>query len=175
MEEIWKPVVGYEGMYEVSNLGRVKSLNRTVKNNGSLVLRKERILKPAVSSGWYFTIVLNNGDKLKKKTTRIHRLVATAFIKNELNKPCVNHIDNNPLNNNVSNLEWCTFKENIKHASKQGRMNRGENNGFSKLTEKQVLEIRSSNLSAKELSLRYKLSYNYVFLVKSRQTWKYLL
>lgn len=99
MKEIWKSITGYEGLYEVSNLGRVKSLN--YNHTG-----KERILKNLNRSNGYLYV------ELHRKKYSIHRLVASAFIENPDNLPCVNHIDCNPQNNKVSNLEWCTHQYN---------------------------------------------------------------
>ena len=113
--EIWKDIVGYEGLYEVSNFGRVKSLKG-----------HEKILKPANNgNGYLFVYLWKNG---KGKQSYIHRLVATAFISNPLNKPCINHIDCNPQNNNVDNLEWVTQRENIQYAYKLGRKKSGFEN-----------------------------------------------
>lgn len=103
MEEIWKDVKGYEGLYQVSNLGRIKSFN--YMNTG-----KEKILKNRLDKGGYYSIVLyKNGKYINKK---VHRLVAEAFIPNLDNLPQVNHKDENKLNNRVDNLEWCTAKYN---------------------------------------------------------------
>lgn len=141
MEEIWKPVVGYEGFYEVSNIGRVKSLNREEKWGEYVRARQGKILKPGRSGIWYLTAVLyKNG---KKKTTKVHRMVATAFIPNPLGKKYINHIDSNPINNSVKNLEWCTHLENMQHAAKAGRTKCvGEKNPHAKLTDEQVIEMR---------------------------------
>lgn len=116
MEEIWKQVKGYEGIYEVSNLGRVKSLARTVKaiygraTHYSEQKVKERILKPSFSTyGYAYVALARNG---KSKTTLVHRIVAEAFIPNPDNLPCVNHKDENPSNDCVDNLEWCTYTYN---------------------------------------------------------------
>jgi hypothetical protein len=126
MEEIWKNIDfidGFEGLYQVSNLGRVKSLGRVViypnscynKSNEG-VYRPERILKHKIKG--YAGITLSNGKN--KICTNIHRLVALAFIPNPNNKPCVNHIDGTKQNNCVSNLEWVTWAENIQHAYDNG-------------------------------------------------------
>lgn len=104
--EIWKDVKGYEGLYQVSNLGRVKSLDY----DGS---KKERIMSPYNVHGYSRVRLFN--DK-KRVSTSVHRLVAGAFISNPENKPFVNHIDGNKSNNKIENLEWCNNSENLIHA-----------------------------------------------------------
>lgn len=108
MDEIWRDIKGYEGLYQVSNLGRVKRLK-------SKYMKSERILKEGITTGGYRLVVLCKNNK--SKTFRLHRLVAEAFIPNPENKPQVNHIDENKANNNVNNLEWMTAKENINHGT----------------------------------------------------------
>lgn len=109
MMEIWKSVVGYEGLYEVSNMGRVKSLPRP-RCQG-------RILKPHINKGYEYVHLCKNG---KPYYAKIHRIVADAFLDAVPNKIHVNHIDGNKLNNSVENLEWCTSSENLKHARENG-------------------------------------------------------
>lgn len=100
--EIWKPIADYEDLYEVSNQGRVRSLcNRYGEN---------KILKQCIGSRGYYLVTLCN--KGKQKTVNVHRLVACAFIPNPASLPCINHKDENKLNNNVSNLEWCSYYHN---------------------------------------------------------------
>ena len=110
MEE-WKNIKGYEGLYQVSNFGRVKSLN--YHRTG-----KEVLMKPGrfvmKSGNAYYGVKLYKDSKMNVKL--VHRLVAEAFIPNPENKPEVNHIDGNPSNNRVDNLEWVTRSENIKHS-----------------------------------------------------------
>lgn len=115
--EIWKDVAGYEGLYRISAVGRIKSLSRLILyRNGKKQISKERILKPQnrITNGLvYKKIDLSKGDTVKQLS--IHRLVAIAFIPNPENKPCVNHINGDASDNRVENLEWCTHKENSVH------------------------------------------------------------
>lgn len=120
--EIWKDIKEYEGIYQVSNLGRVKSLSRFHKTDERYSLigytSKERILKPG-TDGWGYLYVALSKDK-KRKNKRIHRLVAETFIPNIKNLQQVNHIDGNKKNNKVDNLEWCTYGHNEKEAYRLG-------------------------------------------------------
>lgn len=110
MQEIWKDIPDYEGLYMVSNLGRVKSLPKHYHN--------EIILKNKNTKDGYFETALRKNNKTK--WIRTHRLVAIAFIPNLENKEQVNHKDGNKRNNNVNNLEWCTLQENKEHAIRTG-------------------------------------------------------
>lgn len=114
--EIWKDIEGYEGLYQISNLGRVKSLGRKNCSNQCL---KTKILNPSFDNkrGYKRACLCKNN---KEKRIMVHLLVAKAFIPNILNKPIINHIDGNKANNSVDNLEWCTYKENSQHAIKLG-------------------------------------------------------
>lgn len=112
--EEWKDVVGYEGYYQVSNYGRVKSIQRSVWNGKGYFINNGKILKQAKNKKGYPIVYLSKNAK--QKTITVHRLVALAFISNPQNKPQVNHIDGNKKNNNVSNLEWCSNQENQLHA-----------------------------------------------------------
>ena len=117
-KEIWKDIEGYESLYQVSNFGRIKSLERTIQHKtcyGGLYHVKGRILKPKIEKDGYFRISLTkNGIK---KYYRLNRLVAQAFIPNPNNYPIVNHKDENKLNNNADNLEWCTQKYNVNYGN----------------------------------------------------------
>lgn len=142
--EIWKDVVGYEGLYQISNLGRVKSLPRMV-GAGNGYLSKERMLEICVSrNGYLFVPLCKNG---KRKNHRIHRLIAQSFIPNPENKTQVNHIDHDIWNNNLDNLEWVTQSENMKHSfsnPKRKKPNvRGDNNPNSKLNLTKAEEIKN--------------------------------
>ena len=117
IEEIWKDIEGYEGLYQVSSEGRIKSLSRLTSNGRKIA---EKILKPS-NNGWgYLQVILCKDGK--HINHRIHRLVAQAFIPNPENKPEVNHIDENKENNNVDNLEWVTSKENSNHGTHKERV-----------------------------------------------------
>lgn len=125
MEE-WKDIEGYEGLYQISNLGRVKSLKRQIKRkNGVIYCTNEKILKGSNNGLNYFKVQLRDKNS-NKKYAYIHRLVAKHFIPNPQNKPCINHLDCNPSNNRVENLEWCTKKENTDYMIKLNRNERNE-------------------------------------------------
>ena len=120
-EEIWKDIKDYEGLYQVSNLGRIKSLERLTKLNldkNKNAIKKEKILKPGKTGRKrnYLTVLLLKDKKATSKL--VHRLVAEAFIPNIKNYKEINHIDENTFNNNVNNLEWCNTKYNINYGKR---------------------------------------------------------
>ena len=115
--EEWRDVVGYEGRYQVSNMGRVKSLGR---KDCLGRIQKERILKPGVNGGGYLKVGLRAGGK--QKMFLVHRLVCQSFHENPDNKPQVNHLNEIKTDNRASNLEWCTCKRNINHGSRNERV-----------------------------------------------------
>jgi hypothetical protein len=116
IEEIWKPIVGYEGLYEVSNLGNVRSLDRYfITNGGYRTFRKGKMLKLTPNPYGYIIVQLWNKQKCYQQG--VHRLVAEAFIPNPNNLPVVNHKDEDKTNNCVENLEWCTVKYNTNYGT----------------------------------------------------------
>lgn len=139
MNEIWKDIVGYEGLYQISNLGNVKSLD--YRRTG-----KERILKPVTDSVGYLHVVLCKNRKLK--TFNIHRLVANAFLENPDHKSDVNHKDEDKTNNCVDNLEWMTRKENINYGTHNERVSRSIINH--KAISKLVLQFTKNGEFVKE-------------------------
>lgn len=117
--EEWKPIEGYENIYEISSFGRIKSCKRIIKyKNGVEHHSKEHIIKPFLSKGYNRIRLCKNNTQ---KRFLVHRLVAKAFIPNPNNYTIINHIDSNRRNNNVNNLEWCTQSHNIKEAYRVGR------------------------------------------------------
>lgn len=176
-KEYWKPVDGYDGLYEVSNYGNVKSLHKIIdKGKFGIVEFPEKILK-MVMRGLYRAVTLYKNKKATMHS--VHRLVATAFILNPDNKKQVNHIDGNKLNNNVANLEWCTPHENTHHAIKNGLFSEapmGEKNGQSKLTKESVLYIKSTRrvVSRRDLSLQFNISIKHVDRIRSGERWGHL-
>lgn len=121
--EIWKSVVGYENLYEVSNFGNVRSVERYVKytkwkKENQFQLRKQKLLKQVKMRNGYMRVEMS--DNGKHKLNLVHRLVAQAFIPNPNNCSQINHKDGNKENNFVDNLEWCSCKENMKHAWRNG-------------------------------------------------------
>lgn len=120
-KQVWKSVVGYEGLYEVSNHGNVRSLDRTIIENNT---GKERSIKGITLSitnskrGYRVVVLCKDGNE---KMKNVHQLVAQAFISNPENKPCINHKDFNRLNNHIENLEWCTYAENNLHSVDEGK------------------------------------------------------
>ena len=112
MSEEWRDVIGYEGLYQVSDQGRVKSFK----------WNKERFLKPSMDKDGYLLVNLCAGGK--PKTLKVHRLVCEAFHENPDNKPQVNHINEDKTDNRACNLEWCTCKQNVNHGSRNERVSK---------------------------------------------------
>ena len=121
IEEIWKPVIGYEGLYEVSSYGRVRSLDRYVKGKGeSYWLRKGKVLSPEKNKDGYLLVSLCCNGKRYLRT--VHRLIAQAFIPNPDNLPEVNHLDEDKTNNRVDNLEWCDRSYNNNYGNRMDKV-----------------------------------------------------
>lgn len=159
-EEIWKDVCGFEGLYLVSNFGRVKGLDRVVlrKNQGTLNVRGKLLKVKTLSSGYYKVNLNCNGSAFSK---RVHRLVASAFIPNPKNHKTVNHKNGNKLDNRVPNLEWCSLPDNLKHAKSMGLLDKNlkalSKNNRSRRTlsdkkAKKALEMHKQNYTQVEIA-----------------------
>jgi len=178
MKEIFKDINGYEGLYQISNLGKVKSLHRIRKGKGgSNCPVRERICKTKLQNGGYeqATLIKNS----EPKTLYVHRLVAEAFIPNPHSKAQVNHIDGNKLNNNSDNLEWVNQSENELHARNKGLKRRdcfGDKRyvlGKPKLNITTANEIRSmKSLSTNELAEKYNVSRHTIKKIINNERWK---
>lgn len=177
MEEIWRDIDGYPG-YQISSLSRVRSISNPNKRS----YKEGRVLKSHLDTkGYYRTCIYKNG---KKVTLKNHRLVAQAWIPNPENKPWINHIDGDPKNNSIENLEWCTHQENVDHAWDTGLMEgfnfktKGENHHKTDLKEEQVLDIRklySEGNSIKKICEIYNKSKDVIGKIVRGTTWKHLL
>lgn len=142
---IWKDIEGFEGLYQVSNTGLVKSIRLVGKSKRvrEIILKED---KQVTKHSTYLRVTLSKEGKAKRFS--VHRLVALAFIPNPENKPFVNHIDNDASNNNVQNLEWVTHSENMIHAEKQGRLFEAQSAGGTKAGQKakEKVENRIRNM-----------------------------
>jgi hypothetical protein len=161
--EILFDIVGYEGLYSVSKDAKVYSW------------KTKKYLKPQLQNNGYVTVGLYLNKK--SKVIPVHRIVAQAFLPNPLSLRTVNHKDFDKTNNNVSNLEWMTHQENSLHSTNRGIVS-GENNGNSKLTKQQVIEIRQKYKFRKytylDLSKEYGVLKTYVGRIINRQVWNHI-
>ena len=181
MEEVWKDIVGYEGYYQISSYGRVKSLSRKIEyfafGKPQVRTQQGRILKQSTCSSGYPIVHLYLDSE--KRNVMVHRLVAIHFLEPVEGKEFVNHKDGNKENNNVANLEWVTKSENTLHALDNNLLfKRGEDCNLSKLNESQVIEILSlrkfgkRKYLAKDIAERYGISVGYVSdLAESGDKW----
>lgn len=156
--EIWKPVKGYEGLYQVSSLGRLRKVNG--------------VLLKANPKSWYCSVSLMKNNV--RKTFKVHRLVALVFVPNPENKPEINHKDGNKQNNHYLNLEWVTRSENQLHAIRELNANtgKGESHGSAKLDKNSVSKIRNSDRPSKELARVYGVDQSTINRVRRGETWK---
>jgi len=160
MTEEWLPVSGYEGFYEVSNLGRVRGLDRHIpsgKGEGSTYFVKQVYLRPAKRNGYLFVFLRREA---KGRSFAVHRLIAKSFVENTDAKPCVNHIDGIKSNNVSLNLEWCSHSENNIHALRMGLIIRykGGMNKLAKVSDenrRKVRKLRDEGYSSRLLAKMY--------------------
>jgi len=174
MEEIWKSIDGTNGDYEVSSRGRIRSIDRYVVRRGSKNKQflKGQIIKISSDSCGYAMVCINIDGKRRSKN--VHRLVACAFLPNVENKREVNHKDSNRMNADVSNLEWCTSKENARHAYDTGRRKPlfGVDNHRSKLTNEQAVDIIFDRRTLKETAKDYGVTYGTIHHVRHGKVYR---
>lgn len=171
--EIWKPIGGYEGFYEVSNKGRIKSLGR----KGSGCSGEDRIIRTPNGNNRYCTFAIS--IKGKRKQLQLHRVVAIAFIPNTENKPEVNHINAVKTDNTVENLEWCSSSENTIHGLGLGIMNtaKGTQKPNARFTEGEVKIIKeklSRGVKGSDIAKEYGVNKVLIYNIKSGKTWKHV-
>jgi len=178
-----KDIKGYEGLYSVTEDGRVLSHSRSWMAGRKLSTRttnKEKFLTKSLTRSGYYTVGLTKKNKSRNRF--LHRLFAQAFLPNPENKPCINHKNGIKLDNRIENLEWVTHTENTQHAFRTGLIkNSGENHALHKLNEKQVIAIRSEykgkrkGIKQSEFAKRYNVSESCIQCVLNCRNWKYLL
>jgi len=171
--EKWRPVTIFGRKLMASSFGRIKTTDTKILRKGApnMVLAA-KVKKQNINSTGRLIIQLTTN--YKNNTIQVSRLVALAFIPNPENKPDVNHIDGDHLNNIPTNLEWVTRRENYNHAMKNGLMARGERQSCNKLTNIQVLEIFKSNISSPVLSKKYKVSVSTIRHIRIGRNWGWL-
>ena len=174
--EVWKDILGYEGMYQVSNLGNIRSLDRIVLNGGKYpsLINGKNISLAGDGRGYLMFIICKNGTR---KTIKVYWAVAKAFIPNPENKKEINHINGIKTDNRVENLEWVTHKENMQHAILTGLINnRGENHKSAKLKNVDVIKIREllvNGLSQYKIAKMYNVHRSTIMHIKNRKySWK---
>lgn len=173
--EIWKDIEGYEGLYQISNLGRVKSLKRICQSAVGGRTVPEIVRKPRYNKDGYMYVNLHKDGVRKSK--KIHRMVAEAFIPNPENKPEVNHIIDK-RHNDWESLEWVTKSENEKHAHAIGKKNhKGSNHSQAKLSEGKVmciLEMSLLGISGRDISFIYGVSDSTIYSILSGKKWTHV-
>lgn len=179
---MYKDIKGYEGLYAVDENGNVWSYEKTspIGKNGGVVNRGGLILKPSQQGRTKHQRVMlfKNG---KRKSYLIHRLVAQAFIPNPENLPLINHKDCDPTNNHISNLEWCTAKQNSIHAYQNGRWippnQKGSANSNCIFTDddiKQIRKLHESIGSCAEIARQYKVNPKTINQIVNRKRWAHI-
>lgn len=175
MNTVWKDIPGYEGCYQVSNLGQIKGLARIIESPGAKrgypKPVKEKELAPQFHSAGYLSVQLQGTGHL------VHSLVALAFLGKPLPGLCVCHNDGNRHNNNIENLRYDTPRNNTADMRTHGTTLFGETSPASRLTEEEVREIlaaKDRGESSKELALVYGVSWRHIDRLKRRESWKHL-
>lgn len=179
MSERWKPVVGFEGAYEVSNFGRVRSLDRYVSQRTkwggvSTSLKHGQLIRPGpVNSGYVQMHFHRDGHQTSKL---LHAVVLEAFVGPRPEQAEGMHLDHDRRNNHLSNLAWGTRRENEDQKKAAGRVPKGEISPTSKLTERDVREIRKSiGIPQQELADRYGCTFSNISAIQLRKSWRHVV
>lgn len=175
MNEIWKDVPDYEGYYQVSNLGKVRSVDRVITHSYSGTAKlKGKLLRLTLHKSGYFFCSLSKG--CHRKTGFVHQLVMSAFVGKQLDGMDVAHNDGNSTNNHLSNLRYATRKENQADRITHGTHNRGERQGASKLTESDVKDIRwlSQFHTYSSIATFFRLSRRHITDVVNGKCWAHI-
>ena len=175
--EIWKDIKEYEGLYQVSNLGRVRSVDRRLPFKDGKKFWKSSFISISPNNCGYMRVGLVKNKKQKKHF--VHRLVAEVFIDNPCDLEQVNHLDGNKENNKVSNLEWCDKYHNIKHSIYTGLRSDmvGTNNHQSKLDDMKVKEIKrllKNNITCTEIANIFSVSVSVISCIKTGKRWTHV-
>ena len=163
MKETWKDIKGYQGHYQVSNLGNIRSIKFDIK-----------IIKQTKNTKGYLYVGLSKNGKVKRCS--VHRLVAQIWIKNIKKRETVNHKDCNKTNNCISNLEWNSYSENELHSYRNGKIStKGEKIWISKLNESLIRKIRALNdLTQKQIANKFKVDQSLISRILSNKIWKHV-
>lgn len=177
--ENWSDIADFVGLYQVSDLGNVKSLAKCRERKGwraCIMAKKETILKQYKSNSGYYRVRLFKDGKYKNES--VHRLVAFAFVANPMEKTTVNHIDGDKSNNTATNLEWNTPAENHAHALNTGLKPKGEKIHRSKMTESKIRQIRAmydrKDMPTRKIAKEFSLCQTTVADIVARRTWKHI-
>jgi hypothetical protein len=184
MNEVWKPIAGYEGLYEISSIGRVKSLGRTITDRGHnyrvdrVRVISGRILRQTRQSVGYLCVRLCSSDTTIT-TVLVHRLVAKAFLVSSIERNEVNHINGDKKDNRVCNLEWCTHAENQRHAFSTGLVSHqcGSQKGSAKLNEAKVADIKrmiAAGMTNVDIAKLYGVSTAPISYIRTGKAWTHV-
>jgi hypothetical protein len=184
MEEVWKDIPGYEGYYQASSHGNIRSICRTITEKGkrkAIKSYKSILICPMINKNGYRYTALSKENIVKRYRT--HRLIAMTFIPNPFMYPEINHKDENKGNNHIDNLEWCTNLYNINYGAGINKRSNtqkgsiridisGENNHNSKLKKENVIKIFYDVRPIKLIAQDYNIHFSLVSLIKRKKTWK---
>ena len=177
MEEIWKDVVGFDGIYKISSLGRLKSVERVIeRKNNSNYVQSEKIINGSNHNGYLFTTLRKNNKKAQKF---IHVLVAESFLGEKPNGFDVCHSDGNRLNNCINNLRYGTRSDNVKDSIKHRThytpfRKKGSERSYAKINEEIAKEIKNSNESSTKLSKKFNVSRALISGIRRNKNWNHV-